>query len=592
MRSARAGRRLALCVWDIGVWTFSVPLAAALRYDFALPPDVIWLAFIFGLFAGLTQVLLGLLLGLYRGRYVVGSFDEMWGVITVAAMTAISFFGFVLWLAPDYFARSIPVISGGIACGVMVGGRVVRRFWYQKSALKRPGQRVLIYGAGDVGAQIASLLISDKSLSTVPVGFLDDDEHKRHLRLRGLRVLGNIDDIEGVQSLTQSEILLVAIPSMPASQLFALDQRCSAIGLKLRITPSTSEIIDGTVNLGDISDVREEDLLGRRPVKTDESLIESFLHGKRVLITGAGGSIGSEIARQVYRYTPSEVGFLDRDESSLHALQLSIDGQGLLTDSGLLLADIRDERRISELFSAFQPDVVFHAAALKHLPLLEASPSEAFKTNVLGTRNVLSASVECGAQAVINISTDKAADPSSVLGFSKLVTERMSASLSQNSPARLVSVRFGNVLGSRGSVLDTFRNQIARGGPLTVTHPDVTRYFMTIPEAVHLVLQAGALGESGETLILDMGSPVRIDDVAKTMIQRSGRSLEIVYTGLREGEKMHEALVSTTEVSSQRVHPLIAHTRARPCSMDLILDFDPTTGELECFNALRRIAIS
>lgn len=519
--------------WDVLVWTLALPVATALRYDFSPPNDTFLIAIAIGFSLGLIQVLFGASIGLYRGRYVVGSFDEMLGVISVAAFATILGFIFTLIFAPEYFARSIPLIGGGIACGVMVGGRVARRFWYQKSSLRRPGQRVLIYGAGDVGAQLAALMLSQSDDAIVPVGFLDDDNDKRRLRLKGLRVLGCIDDLEGVKSLTEAEILIVAIPSLDSSRLTVLNDRCQAIGMKLRVTPSTSEIVEGRVRLGDVSDIKEEDLLGRRPVQTDEKLIASFLHNKRILITGAGGSIGSEIARQVLRYSPSEVGFLDRDESALHALQLSIDGQGLLNHSGLLLADIRDEGRIKAILTSFRPDVVFHAAALKHLPLLEVSPSEAFKTNVLGTLNVLSAAEEAGVQAVINISTDKAADPSSALGFSKLITERISATLSQQNSVRMVSVRFGNVLGSRGSVLDTFRSQIARGGPLTVTHQDVTRYFMTIPEAVHLVLQAGAIGDTGETLILDMGSPVKIDEVARTMIRHSGQNLEIVYTGLR-----------------------------------------------------------
>ena len=338
--------------------------------------------------------------------------------------------------------------------------------------------------------------------------------------------------------------------------------------VNLRVIPSTSEIVGGAVKLGDISHVTEEDLLGRRPIHTDEAGIREFLEGTRILITGAGGSIGSELARQVHRYGPAFVGMLDRDESGLHATQLSIDGQGLLSSEKLVLADIRDAERMDEVMQAVRPDIVFHAAALKHLPLLQRYPEEARKTNVLGTQNVLQAAHRAGVAAFINISTDKAADPTSVLGTSKLMTERLTASMTPEmtpfGPSRYLSVRFGNVLGSRGSVLTAFRHQIANGGPVTVTHPDVTRYFMTIPEAVHLVIQAALIGDHGEVLILDMGEPVRIDDVARQMIEKSGRDIDIVYTGLRDGEKMDEVLVSVDETAEHRRHPLISHTMAVP----------------------------
>jgi dTDP-glucose 4,6-dehydratase len=354
---------------------------------------------------------------------------------------------------------------------------------------------------------------------------------------------------------------VVAIAGIDSKQLLEVDRRCKALSVTLRVIPTTSEIIGGAIKLGDISHVTEEDLLGRRQISTDEAGILEMIKGRRILITGAGGSIGSELARQVHRYKPAFVGILDRDESAIHATQLSIDGQGLLDSDTLILADIRDREWIREIMKSVDPDIVFHAAALKHLPLLERYPEEGHKTNVIGTQNVLDAAQECNVDIFINISTDKAADPSCVLGRTKLMTERMTASVHSSNGDRYLSVRFGNVLGSRGSVLTAFRHQIANGGPVTVTDPEVTRYFMTIPEAVHLVLQAAVIGDHSETLVLDMGEPIKIDDVAKHMIEKSGRDINIVYTGLRPGEKTAEVLFATSEVAVTKSHPLIFHTR-------------------------------
>jgi dTDP-glucose 4,6-dehydratase len=345
------------------------------------------------------------------------------------------------------------------------------------------------------------------------------------------------------------------------------------MGVRVQVIPTASEIVGGAVRLGDISDVTEEDLMGRRPIQTDEGQITDFIHGKRVLVTGAGGSIGSELVRQIARYNPARLFLLDRDESGLHAAQLTLDGSGTLTSEDLMLADIRDDVRMDEVFQKTQPQIVFHAAALKHLPLLERFPSEALKTNVLGTRNVLASAQEAGVQVFVNISTDKAADPTSILTSSPR--------------SKYVSVRFGNVLGSRGSVIHTFRYQIAKGGPVTVTDERVTRYFMTVSEAVHLVLQASVIGGHGETLILDMGTPVRIADVARYMIQKSGRSVEIVFSGLRPGEKVDEQLVGSGESADRPIHPLISHAKVQPLDLAAV---PPAIHDQEARSILEQLA--
>lgn len=308
-----------------------------------------------------------------------------------------------------------------------------------------------------------------------------------------------------------------------------------------------------------IRPISHRDLLGRREVHVDLESISAYLAGKRVLVTGAGGSIGSELCVQLRRHGLQSLVMLDRDESALHAVQLALDGRALLDDDCLVVADIRDRQRLAAVFAQHRPDVVFHAAALKHLPLLERHPSEAVKTNVWGTWNVLEASTRVGVERFVNISTDKAADPSCVLGYSKRLAERLTSWFDTQSDTTCLSVRFGNVLGSRGSVLIAFQAQIAAGQPVTVTHPDVTRFFMTVGEAVRLVIQAGAIGSGGEALVLDMGEQVKIADVAQRLIDSAGSASVISYTGLRPGEKLHEVLIAEGERDLRPVHPYISH---------------------------------
>jgi FlaA1/EpsC-like NDP-sugar epimerase len=553
--------------FDGVAWLVAVPIAILLRYDFEPPSSALVASLVVGLICGFAYTALATVTRISKGRYRAGSIDEAIGIVFVCA--AIGILGLVVQLTipATSFPRSTIVLSAGIAAAGILASRI---FWRQKlrrSALKREGVRTLIYGAGNAGLQIAALTQAEVSSDTQLIGFIDDDINKKSLRLAGLKVLGSLDDLESLVYRFKVDVLLVAIAGIHSEQLLELDQRCGAISVKLRIIPTSSEIVGGAVKLGDVSDVTYEDLLGRRPIDTDEEQIRRFLAGRRILITGAGGSIGSELVRQVSRYSPEVVYLLDRDESSLHATQLSLDGSGTLESNSLVLADIRDLERMHEVFGSCRPGVVFHAAALKHLPLLEKHPEEAFKTNVVGTLNVLQAALDNGATVFINVSTDKAADPTSVLGFSKLLTERVTSFHAGEFPeARCLSVRFGNVLGSRGSVIDTFRHQIQKGGPVTVTDERVTRYFMTVREAVHLVLQASVIGESGETLILDMGQPKRILDLARQMISRSGRDIEIRFTGLRPGEKLDEVLVAQDEAAVRPHHPLVSHTIVQPLS--------------------------
>jgi dTDP-glucose 4,6-dehydratase len=515
------------------------------------------------------QIVVGYGLRLYRGRYKFGSFDEVSGIVQTALMVSAGWLVFTLIASPANLPRTVPVLSGVLALSAMLAGRFLLRFVRERMLVQRSGDKTLIYGAGDGGQQLLRAMQGPDSGYWV-VGLVDDDPRKQRLRLGGVPVRGTIDDLEKIATDQSVQVLVVAIANVTAKQLLALDKRCRALQIQLRVIPSPVDIVRGTVRLSDVSEVTEEDLLGRQPVCTQETSIAKMLRGKRVLITGAGGSIGSELARQVFSYGPAYLGLLDRDESALHALHLTMFGRALQDTDDLLLADIRDLDRMREVMEFVMPDVVFHAAALKHLPMLEAAPTEAFKTNVLGTRNVLVAAQEHGVPVFVNISTDKAADPVSVLGYSKRTTERLTAGIEPVMGGRYLSVRFGNVLGSRGSMLSSFRAQIAAGGPVTVTHPDVTRYFMTIPEAVHLVLQAATIGRDSETLILDMGEPVRIYDVAQHMVEKSGRDIEIVITGLRDGEKLHEVLSSEAETGARPLHPLITHVNVAPLTVDAV----------------------
>jgi FlaA1/EpsC-like NDP-sugar epimerase len=342
-----------------------------------------------------------------------------------------------------------------------------------------------------------------------------------------------------------------------------------------------SEMLGSQVGVADLRELDVAELLGRQQVHTCADTVGEYLAGKRVLVTGAGGSVGSELCRQIHRFGPARLFMLDRDESALHSVQLSIYGEAMLDSPDIVLADIRDSEAVRVAFGRCQPDVVFHAAALKHLSALEQYPLEAWKTNVLGTYYVLEASLAAGVSKFVNISTDKAANPKSVLGSSKRVGERLTASAATRSDGKFLSVRFGNVFGSRGSVLSTFTEQLAQGRPITVTHPEVSRFFMTIPEAVQLVLQAASIGRSGEALLLDMGERLRIADVARQLMEVSGRSAPIVYTGLREGEKLHEELFGPGELDQRPSHPSISQVVVPPLDPAYLLSLAVDYGEIE-----------
>jgi FlaA1/EpsC-like NDP-sugar epimerase len=564
-------RRLPLVhyVVDCLVWIVALPLTTFSRYDFTIGELELDATARAWLVAGIGQGVFGLSTGLYTRRWRYGSFDEVAALAATVLMTgfAMSIIN-VVWFMPGA-PRSVPALTAAVA---IAGTVAVRSSWrlYQQQQTKRELQGaapLVIVGAGEGGEQIVKALLSDPTSRYQPVALLDDDPARRNYSISGVRVRGPVSQMREVAARYGAEDVLLAIPSAGREIVRDVDSIASNAGLRLLVLPSVNEMFGG-VGVGDIRPVSEADLLGRHPADIDADAVASYVTGRRVLVTGAGGSIGSELCRQLARFEPSALLKLDRDESGLHAVQLSIHGRALLDGDDLLLADIRDRDRLIELFEHHRPDVVFHAAALKHLPLLESNPQEGWKTNVVGTQNVLDAAERVGVTHFVNISTDKAANPTSVLGYTKRLTERLTAHKGLTATGTYVSVRFGNVLGSRGSVLPAFREQAARGGPITVTHPDITRYFMLVEEAAQLVINAGAIGRDGEVLVLDMGEPVRIADVAQRFADQHHPQLEIVFTGLRPGEKLHEDLVATDEVGERPFHPMITHVQSSAVSVD------------------------
>ena len=563
----RRHRSVAITLFDTVVWVSAGTFSGILRWDF-VPQAVPWGPVIITTLVLLALYLLlgGVLLRLHKGRAVLATVDETVLLGIAAASVGVAFFVvnlFFLWVP-----RSFPLTTAALALVIMLLGRAAYRSLVlterRRSASGAEAERAVIIGAGDAGRQVIASMLHTPGSPFVPVAILDDDRSKRHLKIAGVPVQGRIHDLVRVADDANANTVVVAVPSAGRELFQLVSELARPAQLDVKVLPGMHDLFSSKVGIRDIRDISLDDILGRKQVDTDLGGIAEYLSGKRVLVTGAGGSIGSELCRQIHGFGPSQLLMLDRDESALHGVQLSIYKHGLLDSPDMLLCDIRDVEALQAIFDDRKPEVVFHAAALKHLPMLEQYPAEGVKTNVLGTLNVLRAAQRVGVEKFVNISTDKAANPASVLGYTKRLAEGLTSYVAEEGAGTYLSVRFGNVLGSRGSVLETFARQIAAGGPITVTHPDVTRYFMTIPEAVQLVIQAAAIGEDGESLVLDMGDPIKIDYVAKQLIAQSGEPIRIEYTGLREGEKLHEELLGLDESEQRTKHPLISHVAVPP----------------------------
>jgi FlaA1/EpsC-like NDP-sugar epimerase len=555
---------------DTAIWFIAVWAATWARFDFDFELVKVGPTTIVAVAAVIANAVVGSAMGIYRRRYIVASFEECVALATVAAASSTLLLVTVTLLTSYVVPRSVPLLSGTFALGGVLAVR-----WFGRALLRRHRKsdtwrrKVVILGAGSYGQHLARQMQLDDTMPFVPVALLDDDRSKRHLHVAGVQVRGARRDMASVITRFGADAVVIAIADPDPELVRAVSTEAALLGVGALIVPPVSQLVRSARPAGDVRDLKLDDLLGRSPAHLGEDAIAAEVTGRRVLVTGAGGSIGSEMCRQIHRLEPAALVMLDRDESALHAAQLSIYGRAMLDNDDTVLADIRDSRAMQRIFAICRPEVVIHAAALKHLPLLEKYPLEAWMTNVVGSWNVLCAARDAGVSTFVNISTDKAANPISVLGYSKRVTERLTASFASRVDGRFLSVRFGNVLGSRGSVLEAFARQIEEGGPVTVTHPDVTRFLMTIPEACQLVLQAAAIGSGSEALVLEMGAPVKIADVARSLICRAQRNdVEIVYTGLRAGEKLHEELFGSSEVRDYRPsHPLVSHVSVPPLAL-------------------------
>ena len=450
------------------------------------------------------------------------------------------------------------VISIG---GVRLSMRVFREFFADSSVMEN-AKPTLIVGAGAAGTLLVRQMLMHPAMRMDPIAFVDDDPEKLRKDIYGVRILGAIKDIERIVDTMGITKVVIAMPSLPIKKLNEVYDVARKTGAECVILPNIDDVMSGNLHVQQLRNVEIEDLLGRDPVHLDQTMIEKQLRGKKILVTGAGGSIGSEICRQVAKFKPKEIVILGHGENSIYQLNMELVGKYsqhfTITP---VIADVQDRKRIFEVMDKYRPDVVYHAAAHKHVPLMELNPREAVKNNILGTRNVAEAASHARVKAFVMVSTDKAVNPPNIMGATKRLCEMIVQDMATRSEyTKFVAVRFGNVLGSRGSVIPLFKKQIAEGGPITVTHPDIVRYFMTIPEAAQLVIQAGSLARGGEIFVLDMGQPVKIVDLAKNLIRLSGYDegdIEIKFTGLRPGEKMYEELLNEGEVNPKQVFPKI-----------------------------------
>ena len=546
---------------DGGLWVVATIAAVFLRFDFDLGEAFAAPTLLFALGSAAAHLALGGVAGPYAVGHSRGSFEEIVDLTKTALV--VGALGLVVnaLLPTQLVPRSIPLTAALVAVVAMLAVRTVLRTQRVRMRAEATDQRVIVFGAGEGGRQLVRTMLKDPKAGLLPVALVDDDPAKARLSIDGVRVRGTRADIKHLADQTNASTLAVAVPSADSALLGEIREITREADLDVLVLPPTTELFRRPTGR-DLRKLDLADLLGRRPIELDSQAIAQSINGKVVLVTGAGGSIGSELCRQISKFGPRKLLMLDRDESALHATQISLTGQGLLDSDDTVLADIRDPERLHEVFETHRPEVVFHAAALKHLPLLERYPMEAWKTNVLGTLNVLEAAFAHNVETFVNVSTDKAANPTSVLGYSKRITERLTSEFATRDDGTYVSVRFGNVLGSRGSVITAFTAQIEAGGPVTVTHPEVERYFMLIPEACQLVLQSAAIGTDGQVMVLDMGTPAKINDVAATLIDLSGRDdIEIIYTGLRPGEKLSEELFTPGEDIQQSAHPLVSHVK-------------------------------
>ncbi|OCA88296.1 hypothetical protein A8F94_10895 [Bacillus sp. FJAT-27225] len=503
---------------------------------------------------------------LYNKAWEYASTGEMIAILKAISLSLISTVGIQFLLGKDI--NWTPMINVWMLLVIFIGGsRFSWRFYRDRYIVSgQEMKKVLILGAGQAGTLLARQLLKNSDLGLLPVAFIDDDPKKYKLQIMGIPVEGTSRELFKVKEKYQVEHMVIAIPSLDTIKLNAILEECSRIKVKTQIMPKIEDVMLGMVKVNHFRNVEVEDLLGREPVQLNIDSISEYVTGKVVMVTGAGGSIGSEICRQICRFSPRKIILVGHGENSIYHIDMELRNNFRnILEIIPVIGDVQDRERMFEIMEEFRPNVVYHAAAHKHVPLMEYNPKEAVKNNVFGTKNVADAADTFRVGTFVLISSDKAVNPTNVMGSTKRIAEMLIQQLSKKSKTKFVAVRFGNVLGSRGSVIPLFKKQIEGGGPVTVTHPDMTRYFMTIPEASRLVIQAGSLARGGEIFVLDMGEPVRIVDLAKNLIKLSGYTVEeigIHYTGLRPGEKMFEELLNENEIHKEPVFPKIFIGRA------------------------------
>jgi len=571
-----AYRRFFVVVVHLVLWTASLTASVLLRFEFEFPRAFRPLAWKLLFLTLAVRCLVHWRFGLFHGLWRYSGLRDLVSLVQAAVVSSVAIAAVWAFLQTHTFPRSILILDFAfsilIVGGLRFGIRTVREVAIQNArtapAKGERRRRVLVLGAGDAGEMLMREITRIYGHRYEPVGFLDDSPAKQNERIHGVPVLGPISDVGPLIERERIDEVILAIPSMNGQAMRRVVDLCAPTGATLRTLPGVDSLIDGRVTVSQLAEVAIEDLLGREPVTLDTEAIHGFLRGRSVLVTGAGGSIGSELCKQICKFSPKALILVEQAENNLFEIHRTLLADFPDVSIVPYIADICDSRRLEAIFDTERPAVVFHAAAHKHVPMMEANPGEAIKNNVFGTKKVADVAHRFGVETFVMVSTDKAVNPTSIMGVSKRTAEIYVQALSQRSRTEFVTVRFGNVLGSAGSVIPIFKKQIAAGGPVTVTHPEMQRYFMTIPEACQLILQAGTIGRGGEILILDMGKPVKIVDLARDLIRLSGftpdEDIAIEFSGVRPGEKLFEELSVDAENAVKTRHPKIFVGTSRP----------------------------
>lgn len=555
-------RKYTLAIVDIILVNLSYIIAYYLRFNFKVPDNQFATYKQIAIVITLIYLIIFFLFKLYKSLWSYASIDEFMLVILACIVANLLTIAYGL-IIKGRLPFSISLIAGIIGI-LFIGGfrmsfRIYKRYMFiiDKNEYKDP-KRIMVIGAGSAGTMLVKEMKQRKELGYNPVALIDDDKYKTDKIIAGVEVKGTRDCIEKVCKEMHIDEILIAIACLDGNNKKSIIDICKNTGCKVRIMPAISEIIDGQVTLSKIRDISMEDLLGREPVKLDMKGIREYINGRKIMITGGGGSIGSELCRQIINFNPQEIVIVDNYENNEYELQQELKRKKTKVSIKFVIASVRDRNRLEQIFEKFKPELVFHAAAHKHVPLMEDNPGEAVKNNIFGTLNLAECADKYKVKRFVMISTDKAVNPTNIMGASKRVCEMIVQSIDKKSETQFVAVRFGNVLGSNGSVVPLFMQQIKEGGPLTVTHKEINRFFMTIPEAAQLVLQAGVFAKGGEIFVLDMENPVKIYDLACDLIRLSGlepnKDIKIEFIGLRPGEKLYEEVLTEEEGLSQTPH--------------------------------------